>query len=142
MFHETAFHLMRVVLQEHGARWTERLPDLTKPQYAVLKALAGTDGLDQKALGEVSATTKATLAEMLGRMETRGLIERRADTADARRRVVLLTPAGSAKLAEARIVADALEREMLGVLPEADVVGLADTLTRLRAAIRASTSQD
>jgi len=136
VFDDTAFHLMRVILQEHGARWTERLPDLTKPQYAVLEALDGTGGLDQKAVGEASATTKATLTEMLGRMETRGLIERRADAGDARRRLVLLTPAGSAALQDARHVAAALETEMLGALPAGEVAHLTRNLAALRAALR------
>lgn len=136
MFDDTAFHLMRVILQEHGARWAERLPDLTKPQYAVLEALDDTGGLDQKAVGEASATTKATLTEMLGRMEARGLIERRADAGDARRRLVLLTSAGAAKLGEARVVAASLEREMLGALPSDEVAHLTGTLAALRASLR------
>jgi DNA-binding MarR family transcriptional regulator len=140
MFHETTFHLMRVVMQEHSARWAERLPDLTKPQYAVLKALAGTDGLDQTAVGEASATTKGTLTEMLNRMQARGLIDRRSDADDARRRLVLLTQEGNCKLLEARVVADALEQEMLGGLSEADRMQFTQTLTCLRNAAKGTSA--
>jgi DNA-binding MarR family transcriptional regulator len=123
---------MRVVLQEHTARWSDRLPDLTKPQYAVLKALHGTSGLDQKAVGEASATTKATLTEMLRRMESRGLVERRSVPGDARRRIVVLTAAGRAKLEQARVVADDLEREMLAVLPQGDAAQLTSAMASIR----------
>ncbi len=52
MFDKTLFHLMRVVLQEHTARWASLMPDLTKPQYAVLEALdTAPEGLDLMTLG-------------------------------------------------------------------------------------------
>ena len=132
MFDDTPFHLMRVILQDHGARWHERMPHLTKPQYAVLEALDAHDGLDQKALGEASATTKATLTEMLARMQERGLIERRSDAADGRKRSVHLAEAGRRTLAEARIVARDLEKEILGALSASQLRQLSSLLATLR----------
>jgi len=136
MFDDRVFHVMRALLQDHQARWAERMPDLTKPQYAVLEALGGAGGLGQRELGEASATTKATLTEMLVRMEARDLIERRADVGDARRRLVYITAAGARKLAEARLVARAIEAEMLGVLDHQELSVFTMTLSRLRAASR------
>ena len=98
MFDDTPFHLMRVILQDHGARWSKRMPDLTKPQYAILEALDVADGLGQTALGEASATTKGALTEILVRLEERGLIERRADPTHGRKRSAHLTPAGRKRL--------------------------------------------
>ncbi|MQY20321.1 MarR family winged helix-turn-helix transcriptional regulator [Nocardia macrotermitis] len=132
MFDDTPFHLMRVILQDHGARWYDRMPHLTKPQYAVLEALDAHDGLDQKALGEASATTKATLTEMLTRMQERGLIERRADAADGRKRSVHLTATGRRTLTEARIVARDLEKEILGTLTPDQLRQLSSLLATLR----------
>ena len=34
-----AFHLLRQLFQQHTARWQQALPDLTKPQYAVMRCL-------------------------------------------------------------------------------------------------------
>ncbi|MGQ7109755.1 hypothetical protein ACUOFC_07910, partial [Escherichia sp. TWPC-MK] len=35
-----AFHQLRQLFQQHTARWQHELPDLTKPQYAVMRAIA------------------------------------------------------------------------------------------------------
>lgn len=50
--------------------------DLTKPQYAVMRSVAEHPGIEQVALIEAAVSTKATLAEMLSRMEARGLVRR------------------------------------------------------------------
>ena len=54
------FHLMRRVLQQHGARWAAALPEMTKAQWAVLRA-ADDDRCDQNTVGERTAIDKATL---------------------------------------------------------------------------------
>lgn len=60
--------------QQHTARWQQALPDLTKPQYAVMRSVAEHPGIEQVALIEAAVSTKATLAEMLSRMEARGTV--------------------------------------------------------------------
>ncbi len=35
-----AFHQLRQLFQQHTARWQHELPNLTKPQYAVMRAIA------------------------------------------------------------------------------------------------------
>lgn len=69
-----AFHLLRQLFQQHTARWQQALPDLTKPQYAVMRSVAEHPGIEQVALIEAAVSTKATLAEMLSRMEARGTV--------------------------------------------------------------------
>jgi DNA-binding MarR family transcriptional regulator len=64
-----AFHLLRQLFQQHTARWQQALPDLTKPQYAVMRSIAEHPGIEQVVLIEAAVSTKATLAEMLSRME-------------------------------------------------------------------------
>ncbi len=49
----------------------QALPDLTKPQYAVMRSVAEQPGIEQVVLIEAAVSTKATLAEMLSRMEAR-----------------------------------------------------------------------
>ncbi|STW72634.1 transcriptional regulator [Klebsiella michiganensis] len=76
-----AFHLLRQLFQQHTARWQLELPDLTKPQYAVMRSIAEHPGIEQVTLTEAAVSTKATLAEMLSRMESRGLVRREHDPA-------------------------------------------------------------
>ncbi|NDL61653.1 winged helix DNA-binding protein [Enterobacteriales bacterium SAP-6] len=138
MFDKTLFHLMRVVLQEHTARWGALMPDLTKPQYAVLEALATSpEGLDQATLGQASATTKATLAEMLGRMEARQLIVRRTDATDSRRRLIRLTEQGRDILSIARPVAEQVSNSILQTLSTDEREALVQTLAKMRHGIHA-----
>lgn len=88
------FHLMRKLVQEHTAYWQHVLPQLTKVQYSVLSAIAEQPGIEQIELMNASVTTKATLAEMLARMERRGVIYRQQSELDKRRRFVYLTEQG------------------------------------------------
>lgn len=112
----TAFHLLRLLFQKHTARWQQALPELTKPQYAVMRAIAERPGIEQVDLTEAAVSTKATLAEMLSRMESRGLVKREHDPADKRRRFVYLTPEGDALLTHVTQLGDSIDNEFLGRL--------------------------
>ncbi|MDI7507001.1 MarR family winged helix-turn-helix transcriptional regulator, partial [Cronobacter dublinensis] len=79
---QQAFHLLRQLFQRHTAQWQLALPELTKPQYAVLRSIAESPGIEQVALMEAAVSTKATLAEMLSRMESRGLVRRESAPED------------------------------------------------------------
>ena len=127
---EAVFHLMRRVLQEHGARWQAKLPNLTKPQYAVLVVIDEGEEVDQATVGQQAAIDKATLAGLMLRMEQRGLITRTVGT-DRRRRILRLTDAGREVLAEAKLVADAVNGSMLARLDEHEHNQLRGLLTKL-----------
>ena len=109
-----AFHLLRQLFQQHTARWQQALPDLTKPQYAVMRSVAEHPGIEQVALIEAAVSTKATLAEMLSRMEARGLVRREHDPADKRRRFVYLTDEGEALLNRSIPQGNEVDDEFLG----------------------------
>lgn len=111
-----AFHLLRQLFQQHTARWQHALPDLTKPQYAVMRAIAERPGIEQVNLMEAAVSTKATLAEMLSRMEKRKLVRRENDPLDKRRRFVYLTAEGEALLASAMPLGNSVDDEFLGRL--------------------------
>lgn len=57
---QEAFHLLRQLFQQHTAKWQHALPELTKPQYAVMRSIAEHPGIEQVALTEVAVSTKAT----------------------------------------------------------------------------------
>lgn len=113
-----AFHLLRQLFQQHTARWQQALPDLTKPQYAVMRSVAEHPGIEQVALIEAAVSTKATLAEMLSRMEARGLVRREHDPADKRRRSVYLTDEGEALLNRSIPQGNEVDDEFLGRLSD------------------------
>ncbi len=113
-----AFHLLRQLFQQHTARWQQALPDLTKPQYAVMRSVAEHPGIEQVALIEAAVSTKATLAEMLSRMEARGLVRREHDPADKRLRFVYLTDEGEALLNRSIPQGNEVDDEFLGRLSD------------------------
>lgn len=115
---QEAFHLLRQLFQQHTAQWQHALPELTKPQYAVMRSIAENPGIEQVALTEVAVSTKATLAEMLSRMESRGLVKREHDPADKRRRFVFLTPEGETLLKSCQPVSYGVDEAFLGRLTE------------------------
>ncbi|MFM2480815.1 MarR family winged helix-turn-helix transcriptional regulator [Celerinatantimonas sp. YJH-8] len=108
-----AFHLMRKLFQEHTASWQTALSTVTKPQYSVMRAIAADPGIKQHGLIEAAVSTKATLAEMLARMEKRNLIYRQQDIEDKRSRCVYLTQAGYALLESITPLANGIDESYL-----------------------------
>ncbi|MEV5148099.1 MarR family transcriptional regulator [Streptomyces sp. NPDC052727] len=127
------FHLMRRVLQEHGAHWQARVPQLTKPQYAVLYAVREWPGIEQSAVAGAAGIDKATLAAVLLRLEQRGLITRTVDPADRRRRLIELTDAGLEEVRRTAPVADRISRQLLDRLTPDEREQLQALLAKLSA---------
>jgi len=123
--------MMRRIVQEHTSRWQEAGVPVTKPQYAVLRAIDEKPGSEQSAVGLASSTTKATLTEILGRLESTGLIQRRADDVDRRKRYVDLTPAGVDLLATARRQATRVNESFLTHLDASERQSLRALLLQL-----------
>jgi len=69
---------------------------LTYPQYLVMLVLWQTDGLTVSMLGERLALDSGTLTPLLKRLESSGQVQRLRDSADERRVLLQLTPAGRA----------------------------------------------
>jgi DNA-binding MarR family transcriptional regulator len=93
-------------------------PDgLTQRQYAVLAAAAGKSGLTQSELVRATGIDRSTLAELVARMEGRGLIARQRSAVDARANAVHLTDAGRAALDGGADPAAAADQRLLGALP-------------------------
>jgi DNA-binding MarR family transcriptional regulator len=74
---------------------------------------------------------RTTMVGLLDSLEGKGLVARRADAADRRRNVVVLTDAGRATLREATKASDAAERELLGALDDREAAQLRELLTRV-----------
>ncbi|MBV8755908.1 MAG: MarR family transcriptional regulator [Deltaproteobacteria bacterium] len=81
---------------------------LTYPQYLVFLRLWAEDGQRVNDLGDCLSLDSGTLTPLLKRLEHRGLVERRRDTADERVVRIYLTDAGRALRTKAKKVPVAL----------------------------------
>jgi DNA-binding MarR family transcriptional regulator len=111
-----------------------RLQDALAPhglalsEYTTLSVLRGRTGLSNAQLARRSLITPQAMNEVLARLESRGLVRRRADQARGRVRPAELTKAGGRILQAADASVDAVEREMLRGLSVPDRRFLSDLL--------------
>ena len=108
-------HLIRRAHQISVAMFTAHLSaaDVTPVQFAILNALLDSPGIDQITLAKRVAFDPATSGSVIGRLESKGWVARRADETDRRRKLLVLTPTGLEALARmqadvARVQADIL----------------------------------
>ncbi|GAA3955462.1 MarR family transcriptional regulator [Allohahella marinimesophila] len=87
--------LIRRLHQIHVALFLEECAgfNITPVQYSVLTALRETS-LDQKSIAIAIGIDRATMTEVLKRLDSAGWIHRVKSVADNRRRIASLTPAG------------------------------------------------
>lgn len=90
---------------------------LTPRQFAILMMVAEEEGLTQTELVERTGIDRSTLADIVARLITRGLIQRRRTKEDARAYAVKLTPQGVKALREAQPGAAAADTRLLAALP-------------------------
>lgn len=125
------FHLMRKVFQLHTATWQKEMPEVTKPQAAVLRTLMEAPGIEQVELMSAAVSSKATLAEMLRRLEQRELVYRKPDPDDKRRRFVFLTEQGKQLVNELEPKWEYVDQLFLQQLSLSDQDELLALLTKL-----------
>ncbi|MBK3563373.1 MULTISPECIES: MarR family winged helix-turn-helix transcriptional regulator [unclassified Streptomyces] len=88
-------HLARRLQQAHYLLWNTMVSEeITSPQFAVLNALVAEPGLDQRTVGERVGLDRSTVAEVISRLSSRGLLDKVRDTRDGRRFLLCLTDDG------------------------------------------------
>ncbi|MGA1838120.1 MarR family winged helix-turn-helix transcriptional regulator [Herbiconiux sp. 11R-BC] len=96
-------YLIRRAQQAHVAVWQREVSaEITSVQFGVLNVLAGTPGASQQQLVERLDLDRSTIADIVARLERRGLIERVRDGADKRRNMLHLTTLGEGEFAALR----------------------------------------
>jgi DNA-binding MarR family transcriptional regulator len=114
--------LVRRLNQIHLALFFEECKafDITPVQYGMLTALAATPGLDQKALGLEVGLDRTNTADVVKRLEARGLVTRTPSQTDGRVKHVFITAEGK-KITKA-MYGDmiASQERLLAPLPESD----------------------
>lgn len=122
---------VQLSLEIHGE---EAGPEgLTQRQFAVLEVVGGHPGLSQTDLVRLTGIDRSTLADLVARMATKGLLDRERSTLDARAMVVRLSEAGRAALEAARPQVALADERLMALLPKSrrDVfIGLLTDLAR------------
>jgi MarR family transcriptional regulator, temperature-dependent positive regulator of motility len=91
--------------------------DLTPRQLAVFLSVAHDEGLSQTGLVEHTGIDRSTLADIVRRLQTKGLLKRRRTKADARAYAVKLTDEGRRALRIAEPLAQRVDERILDAVP-------------------------
>lgn len=93
--------------------------ETTVSQQLVLSALLKLGSASQTELVNASGVDRSTMTDIVNRLRSAGLVERRRVREDARRYIIKLTESGRDAARAGRACADATERVMLNALPPA-----------------------
>jgi DNA-binding MarR family transcriptional regulator len=132
-FRHAPGHLIRRAHQRAVAIFMDETAEfgVTPVQFAILNALIEDPGEDQITLAGKVAFDAATFGSVIGRLEAKGWVKRKADAQDRRRKLLWVTKEGeAAALAMKRAVAKA-QTKILGPLEPAErdqLVALLDKL--------------
>ncbi len=115
---------------------------VTLRQFAVLAAVDNAAGLSQADLVRVTGIDRSTLADMMARLEKKGLITREKSADDKRAKTVRLTGKGRTRLSETSACAMAADAAIVDALPKNKRRAFLGTLRSLVEAIDAAAEAD
>lgn len=124
-------YVLRRVTQRHLAIFSERVPQVTTTQWAVLARLAELGPLSQNHLGRMTSMDAATIKGVVDRLVRLGYVETAADPADRRRLTVSLADAGRKVFDDGVATALKVSAETLGPLTQAERAQLMVLLLKL-----------
>ncbi len=125
--------ILRQVSQRHAAIFAASIgDDLTPTQWATLAKLLERGPCSQNLLGRQTAMDAATIKGVVDRLSNRGIVETRLDPKDARRLVVVLTPAGKVIAERALVNAEIITEETLQPLTSSERAIFLKLLKKLR----------
>lgn len=110
----------------------------TQRQFAVLEAVSVQAGLTQTDLVKATGIDRSTLADLVSRMTSKGLLERERSTLDARAMAVRLSAEGAALLEAARPRVLAADKRIMGLLAKGKRDAFLEMLSDLAAAADAA----
>lgn len=102
-------------------------------QIPVLAALKHCAGLPQAELVRIARVEQSSMAQLLGRMERDGMIQRVADPQDKRSRLITLTESARARLPAARAIMEQGTAQALAGFSAEDEATLLALLLRVNA---------
>lgn len=114
---------------------------LTSGQPKILEFLAEKDGVDQTTIAAACEIEAATVGNLLGRMESAGLIERRRMDGNRRSLFVYLTAAGRRAAEQTERIFDDVEKTAFAGLSREEVLSLRAMLGRVYANVSAKEAE-
>ena len=111
--------------------------DITPTQFGMMFVLRQRPNVDQVTLARLARFDRSTNAMVVDLLETRGLIERRVDPVDRRRRVLNLTAAGQRMLDEVTPGSQRARERLVGMLSPAEQLFLSERLDAIVARFEA-----
>ncbi|MBK9364127.1 MAG: MarR family transcriptional regulator [Rubrivivax sp.] len=108
---------------------------ITPVQYAALQTVANAPGVDQRTLARTIGFDTSTIAGVIDRLQSRGLMQRNASPTDRRVRLLTLTDDGRRLLAETLPGMQRAQARMLAPLPAGD---RAEFMRMLRTLVQAN----
>src|SRR5262245_63491285 len=93
------------------------IESLTPRQLAVLMTVAQNEGLSQTGIVDLTGIDRSTLADVVHRLQKKGLLQRRRTKEDARAYAVKLTEEGRRVLRTVGPLAERVDRRALDALP-------------------------
>ncbi|MEZ3160729.1 MarR family winged helix-turn-helix transcriptional regulator [Microbacterium sp. BWT-B31] len=125
-------YLIRRAQQLHVAAWTRMVStEITSVQYSILVVLDRLGEASQRELCDEVDLDRSTVADLVSRMERRGLLERSRDPQDARRNAVRLTEHGLAERHRLRPLVDRVDGALTGLLSPEDRAALRRALRHM-----------
>lgn len=114
--------LVRRLHQIHGAMFHDECGSfgITPVQFGVLTILDGKSPLDQVTLAAEVGIDRTNVADVVARLEGRGLVTRRSNPSDRRTRLVSITDDGRDFRQRAQKCMEIAQERFLGALPEED----------------------
>ncbi|WP_230980469.1 MarR family winged helix-turn-helix transcriptional regulator [Oryzicola mucosus] len=100
--------------------------EMTGIQYTVLSVIGAHAGLSSAELSRRFYVTPQTMNELISALERRDLIVRKADPANRRILRMNVTDTGRDMLSKCDALADAVEQDVFGAMPEEDYRRLAE----------------
>jgi DNA-binding MarR family transcriptional regulator len=115
-------YLVRRLHQIHSALWAEECKpfNITPVQYGLMTALLYYPNSDQASLGLEIGIDRTNVADVLGRLAERGLVQRTQGTRDRRTMLARLTPAGEALTKKMHASMQRAQERLLAPLPEGE----------------------
>jgi DNA-binding MarR family transcriptional regulator len=135
------FRSVAFMLSSLGYAVSRRFHEVLRPlglepgEFALLRAVAASDGEAQNALAERLRISPSWMVTVVDELEKRDLLERRPHARDRRVRNLHLTAAGKRLLRQAERKAEQFDRQVADQLGEAELRQLLDLLDRVAAGL-------
>lgn len=114
-------YLIRRAQQLHVAVWARVVStEISSVQYSILVLLERHSGASQRELCDMVDLDRSTIAELVSRMERRGLISRHRDPDDGRRNTLEITGRGLLERQRLRPLVEKVQEELVAPLAQED----------------------